>query len=154
MDERSAGVRIQMLVLVWNCRGMSRFEQQFAVPGSFLIYKQERMCFFSNRMSSAPYDQEKETPLRVESRERAVSLLRRFRKGETETCRVGKWLVTAIIRARPKAELGRSYVAYPRSLATALKGTQVPAMVTQIPSHGDYGGLVVTIAPLRRFEIF
>jgi hypothetical protein len=68
-------------------------------------------------------------------------------------CRVGKWLQTAIIRARTKAVLGRSYVAYPRSVATVLSGTQVPAMVTQLPGRGARWGLLVTCnAPLRRFE--
>ena len=153
MDELTAGRRVQVLVLVRNCGVVSHLRQHFAVPCSFLIYKQERMCFFPNRMCSAPYDQKKETPLRVDSSEGVVSLLRCFRKGADETCRVGKWLSTAIIRARKKAVLGRYFEAHPRSLATAIKGTQVPATVTQLPSHGYYGGLVVTIAPLRRFEI-
>lgn len=56
-------------------------------------------------------------------------------------CRVGKWLETAIVRARTKAVLGRSYVAYPRSVASALSGTQVPATVTH--GNSDSGGALV-----------
>ena len=68
-------------------------------------------------------------------------------------CRVGKWLQTAIIRARTKAVLGRSYVAYPRSLATVLSGTQLPAMVTLLIGHSDSGGARVPVSlPSLRLE--
>ena len=60
-------------------------------------------------------------------------------------CRVGKWLQTAIIRARTKAVLGRSNVAYPRSVATVLRGTQVPATVTH--GNSDSGGALVPWCP-------
>lgn len=58
-------------------------------------------------------------------------------------CRVGKWLETAIVWARKKAVLGRSYVAYPRSLATVLSGPQVPATVTKLQGYSDSGGALV-----------
>lgn len=103
-------------------------------------------------MTSASEKNKKETRLPVTYRTAEISFFELIRDATGGLCRVGKWIVTAIVRARLKAVLGRSCVAYPCSLATVQSGTQVPAMVTQLPSHGDYGGIVVTIAPLRRFE--
>lgn len=68
--------------------------------------------------------------------------------------RVGKWLESAIVRARAKAVLGRLSEAHPRSLAAMLMGTQVPAMVTQPHKHSDSGGsLVLWGLPLPRLEV-
>lgn len=58
-------------------------------------------------------------------------------------CRVGTWIVTAIVQARTKAVLGRSCEAYPHRLATVLSGTQVPAEVTLTHGHSDSGGALV-----------
>lgn len=58
-------------------------------------------------------------------------------------CRVRQWLETAIVQARVKAVLGRSHEAHLRSVATAVEGTQLPAMVTLLIGHSDSGGALV-----------
>jgi hypothetical protein len=103
-------------------------------------------------MTSASEEFEKETLLPVTYRTAEISFSELIREAAGGLCRVGTWRTTAIVRARLKAVSGRLFEAYLRSVATALKGTRVPAKVTQPPGLGDHGGIVVTRAPLWRFE--
>jgi hypothetical protein len=103
-------------------------------------------------MTSASEEFKKETHRPVNYRKAEISFSGSIRDAAGGLCRVGPWRTTAIVRARLKAVSGRLFEAYLRSVATALKGTRVPAKVTQPTGQGDYGGIVVTKAPLWRFE--
>jgi hypothetical protein len=103
-------------------------------------------------MTSASEEFKKETLLPVAYRAGENAFSELICEAAGGLCRVGTWRTTAIVRARLKAVSGRFFEAYLRSVATALKGTRVPAKVTQPTGHGDYGGIVVTRAPLWRFE--
>lgn len=102
----------------------------FTTPGKFGFLK---IC-----MALASDYRQKETLLPVIYREARTSFLR-SRDAAVRSCRVGKW-ITAIVPARLKAVLGRSQVAYPRSVATAHMGSQLPAMVTKPQGYSDSGG--------------
>ena len=67
-------------------------------------------------------------------------------------CRARQWL-TAISWHRKRAVLG-AYLKHTRAVwQLRSMGTQAPAMVTQPPAQGDYGGdLVPWRAPMRRLE--
>lgn len=103
-------------------------------------------------MTSASEEFKKETHRPVDYRKAEISFSESIRDASGELCRVGTWRTTAIVRARLKAVSGRLFEAYLRSVATAPKGTRMPAKVTQPPGLGDHGGIVVTRAPLWRFE--
>lgn len=104
-------------------------------------------------MASASEKLQKETVFAADNSEERRSFFGSSRDAANGLCRVEKWL-TAIVPARPKATILGAYVKHARAVwQLRAMGNQEPAMVTQPPAQGDYGGdLVPCRAPSRRLE--